>query len=292
MGKQSATMFASLHILSTIGATASYPFAEGAWTQESAQCLTSLLSSTKDRDFNHHLAGTSSMEIFARFLALSWHFGAAFVGCPVPKACIRSRCVLASAEDAPWCVELMRLPVASESDSPDMPAVLEMQRDVGGESALLQKLLQPSFRQYVICRDSSGEIQGCAQITRLVLGGYMVLSREFHLRNIFVRPGWEQSGMALALVQELLHRLPSTPDVTGKNFNGWAVAEEGDTDKMTLLQSCGGLACGKLCEIAREYPLVFSALTLQGTGLGMQVFRLPGLGSVKEYQSDGRLKRS
>ena len=53
----------------------------------------------------------------------------------------------------------------------------------------------------------TGEIVGCAQLTRIQVGGYLYLSDDLQIQHVFVKPEYRRLGIANHMVHELLGRV-------------------------------------------------------------------------------------
>merc|ERR1712129_579812 len=106
---------------------------------------------------------------------------------------------------------------------------------------------------------------GCAQLCRLAVGGYLVLRRDFLVATVLVRPEWRRIGVATALLDELLNRLPCGPG--NDAGRAWAVISEADAEAVVFLQAAGGTPRGSLAKLVQAEPLIATALLLSGGAL-------------------------
>ena len=198
---------------------------------------------------------------------------------------------------AAWTPRLLRLPADGTSPwggSPDMAAVLELQRTVGGEDGPMAAfwLNERGFRSHVLAvSDTDDDAIGCAHLGRLAVGGFSVLKSDHLLSTVHVQPEARRQGVGRGLVTELLHRLP-------RDASAWAVMDGTDAQACGFLAGCGGEARGSLKEVAQAEPLVAAALVISGGALarggadGTRLYRFAGQSDVlQEYLSDGRLSR-
>ena len=94
---------------------------------------------------------------------------------------------------------------------PDMNKVKQLCVDVGGYGAkelFEMNFLGQGFRSYVLAEDTrTGEVVGCAQLTRVQVGGYLYLTDDLQIDRVFVKEEYRRIGLANHMINALLQRV-------------------------------------------------------------------------------------
>ncbi|EKX33413.1 hypothetical protein GUITHDRAFT_120417 [Guillardia theta CCMP2712] len=106
--------------------------------------------------------------------------------------------------------------------------------------------LEQGWRSYLVAEDTNtGEVVGCAQLTRIQLGGYFYIKDDLQIKNLFVKPEYHRMGIANHLIHGLLQRLKPRE-------RAWSLASK-DSEAFFLLFASGfvGLTWS---EVGRVFP--------------------------------------
>jgi len=116
----------------------------------------------------------------------------------------------------------------------DFQAVIELLRGNGySNSEVFQMLfLDQGFRSYLMAEDSeTGEIVGCAQLSRIQVGGYVYMTDDLQIKHLYVKPEYRGLGIANNMVHELLTRIKP-------NQRAWSFVSK-DTPEFNFFFSAG-----------------------------------------------------
>lgn len=68
--------------------------------------------------------------------------------------------------------------------------------------------MDQGWRSYVVAEDTTtGEVVGTAQLSRIQVGGYVYLTDDLQIKNLYVKPEYQRLGVGNHMVHELLQRL-------------------------------------------------------------------------------------
>eukprot|EP00283_Hemiselmis_rufescens_P024869 CAMPEP_0173440282 /NCGR_PEP_ID=MMETSP1357-20121228/22573_1 /TAXON_ID=77926 /ORGANISM="Hemiselmis rufescens, Strain PCC563" /LENGTH=283 /DNA_ID=CAMNT_0014405749 /DNA_START=77 /DNA_END=928 /DNA_ORIENTATION=+ len=132
---------------------------------------------------------------------------------------------------------------------PDMTDIVEICKDIGGKNSgdVFQMLfMDQGWRSYLVAEDiNTGEVVACAQLSRIQVGGYVYMTDDLQIKNLYVKEGYRRYGLANHLIHNLLGRLTETQ-------RAWAFCEK-ETDPFYLFFSSGfvGINWG---EAGRVFP--------------------------------------
>ena len=171
--------------------------------------------------------------------------------------------------------------------SPDMMKVFELAREVGGygdQEIFQMQYLGQGFRSYVVAEDTrSGEIVGCAQLTRIQVGGYLYLTDDLQIQHVFVKPQYRRLGIANHMVHELLGRVKP-------NQRAWAWADR-ESDAFYALFASGFVGI-TYQECGRVFPFILWLLLWPFHRVGLTkpqnvFFAAEGRGDMGAYNPAG-----
>mmetsp|Transcript_54918 Transcript_54918/g.132955 ORF Transcript_54918/g.132955 Transcript_54918/m.132955 type:complete len:286 (-) Transcript_54918:136-993(-) len=132
---------------------------------------------------------------------------------------------------------------------PDMMDVVQLGKDVGGkgpQDVFQQLFMDQGWRSYLVAEDiNTGEIVGCAQLSRIQVGGYVYLTDDLQIKNLYVKDGYRRLGVANHLIHNLLGRLKPTE-------RAWAFCEQ-DSDPFFTFFSSGFVGI-KWAEAGMVFP--------------------------------------
>lgn len=103
--------------------------------------------------------------------------------------------------------------------SVDMDSVCKLIEESGasGSDIFTMKYLDQGWRSWLVAEDTAnGEIIGCAQLTRIQVGGYLYLMDDLLIKRLYVKEEYRRLGIANHLVHNLLLRL--TPSQRAWSF--------------------------------------------------------------------------
>lgn len=138
---------------------------------------------------------------------------------------------------------------------PDMNKVKQLCVDVGGYGAkelFEMNFLGQGFRSYVLAEDTrTGEVVGCAQLTRVQVGGYLYLTDDLQIDRVFVKEEYRRIGLANHMINALLQRVKPSQ-------RAWMFADKDTPAYMTAFAS--GFVAINYSACGRVFPLFLWAL--------------------------------
>jgi GNAT superfamily N-acetyltransferase len=171
--------------------------------------------------------------------------------------------------------------------SKDMEKVKQLARDIGGysEQQIFQmNFLSQGFRSYMVCEDArTGDIVGCAQLTRIQVGGYLYLTDDYQIQHVFVKEEYRRLGIANHMIHELLTRLKPTQ-------RAWAWADR-DSEPFYALFASGFVGI-TYKECGRVFPAALWAALWPFHRVGLSkpnnvFFATEGRGTMAAYNPAG-----
>lgn len=171
--------------------------------------------------------------------------------------------------------------------SPDMMRVCDLARNIGGyddKDIFQMMMLGQGWRSYIVAEDTrTGEIVGCAQLTRIQVGGYLYLTDDLQVQHIFVKEEYRRLGIANHMVNTLLDRVKPTQRV-------WGFADKETPAFFALFAS--GFVGITYTECGRVFPAVLWALLWPFHRVGLSkpdnvFFATEGRGDMSAYNPAG-----
>jgi GNAT superfamily N-acetyltransferase len=171
--------------------------------------------------------------------------------------------------------------------SPDMAQVKSLCRQVGGyqdKDIFELSFLGQGYRSYVVAEDTrTGEIVGCAQLTRIQVGGYLYLTDDLQIDKVFVKEEYRRLGIANHMVHTLLQRIKP-------NQRAWAWADK-DSEAFFAFFASGFVGINYR-ECGRVFPIFLWALLWPFHIVGLTkpnnvFFATEGRGGMDAYNPAG-----